>query len=280
MRLANVNGRLSTFVGGQLVDVDTATGGRIAADPQAVYEKWDDLIAWGRTVGAHGDGRVETRDLGPPVPAPRQLFAVGLNYRDHADEVGMPLTATPTVFTKFQTSLTGPDAVVALASDTTDWEIELVVVIARYAYRISPSEARRHVAGYTIGQDLSERTLQMAWSPPQFSLRKSYPGYAPTGPWVVTLDEFADPDDLAMRCHVGGQLRQESRTSQMLFPVPSLIAELSAVCPLLPGDLIYTGTPAGVGMSHKPPIYLRPGDAVRSSIDGIGTLEVTAANMI
>src|ERR1700733_8121835 len=252
MRLANVNGRLSTFIDRQLVDVNHATEGRIAADPQAVYSHWDDLIAWGQAVGADGGGPTHTADLRAPVPTPSQVFAVGLNYRDHAEEVGMPLTPTPTVFTKFQTCLTGPGGVVELSSDTTDWEIELVVVVARHAYHVSRAEARRCVAGYTIGQDLSERTLQMTGSPPQFSLGKSYPGYGPTGPWVVTLDEFADPDDLAMRCDVGGQLRQQSRTSQMLFPVAALIAELSAICPLLPGDLIFTGTPAGVGMAQKP----------------------------
>jgi len=274
MRLANINGRLCTFIGGRLVDVHQATGGRIRPDPQAVYEKWDELVDWGRTAGAHGGGRIDSGRLGPPVPAPRQLFAVGLNFRDHAEEVGMPLTATPTVFTKFQSSLTGPDALVELASDTTDWEIELVVVVARHAYRVARSDARRYIAGYTIGQDLSERTLQMTGSPPQFSLGKSYPGYAPTGPWVVTLDEFSDPDDLAMSCDINGELRQESRTSQMLFSAGDLIAELSAVCPLLPGDLIFTGTPAGVGMSQDPPVYLRHGDVVRSSIEDIGTLEI------
>src|ERR1700722_12434349 len=137
MRLANVDGRLSTFVGGQPVDVNNATRGRLGAEPQAANEKWDGLIAWGRTVGAHGGGQIETSQLGPPVPAPRQLFAVGLNYRDHAEEVGMPLTSTPTVFTKFQTCLTGPGGVVELSSDTTDWEIELVVVVARHAYHVS-----------------------------------------------------------------------------------------------------------------------------------------------
>ncbi|HEY1973150.1 MAG TPA: fumarylacetoacetate hydrolase family protein, partial [Pseudonocardia sp.] len=239
---------------------------------------WDDLLNWGWSVGAHGVGDVDPADLGPPVPSPRQLFAVGLNYLDHAEEVGMPLTATPTTFTKFQSCLVGPDAVVELASETTDWEIELVVVVSRRAHRVPRAEAGQYVAGYTIGQDLSERTLQMVGSPAQFSLGKSYPGYGPTGPWVVTLDEFDNPDDLALTCTVADRVRQRSRTSQMLFPVAAIIEHLSAVCPLLPGDLIFSGTPAGVAMAQKPPEYLRPGDVIRSDIEGIGQLVATIAS--
>lgn len=276
MRLMNLRGRLHTFVDGRLTDIADATGGRIGPDPQSAYQRWDELLNWGRSAGAHGAGEVDTAELGPPVPAPSQLFAVGLNYRDHAEEVGMPLTATPTTFTKFQSCLTGPDAAVELASETTDFELELVVVVARRAFRVPRAEVGQYVAGYTIGQDLSERTLQMVGSPAQFSLGKSYPGYGPTGPWVVTLDELDNPDDLALTCTVSDRVRQRSRTSQMLFPVAAIIEHLSAVCPLLPGDLIFTGTPAGVGMAQNPPEYLRPGDVVRSEIEGIGQLVTTA----
>ena len=276
MRLCNLNGRLTTFVDGRPVDVERASGGRLGADPQAAYQRWEELVAWGLETGARGGGDTGAGELGPPVPSPRQLFAVGLSYRDHAEEVGMPLTGTPTTFTKFQSCLTGPDAVVELFSDTVDWEVELVVVLAHEAYQVAASGATSHVAGYTIGQDLSERTRQMAGSPAQFSLAKSYPGYGPTGPWVVTLDELVaaglDPDDLAISCHVDGRVRQKSRTSQLLFPVAEVIAELSSVCRLFPGDLIFTGTPAGVGMAQKPPNYLRSGDEIVSAIEGIGML--------
>jgi 2-keto-4-pentenoate hydratase/2-oxohepta-3-ene-1,7-dioic acid hydratase in catechol pathway len=273
MRLANVKGRLTTFADGQLVDVERESQGRFGADPQAVYERWDDLVIWGRSIGAVGGSACGALSgLGPPVPAPRQLFAVGLNYRDHAEEVGMPLTARPTTFTKFQSCLTGPDSVVELASETTDWEVELVVVIARHAYRVPLAEAAGYVAGYTIGQDLSERTRQMEGAPPQFSLGKSYPGYGPTGPWVVTLDEFSDPDDLAITCDVAGSTRQKSRTSQMLFPAAAIVAELSAVCTLLPGDIIFTGTPAGVGFTRSPSRFLQPGETLESWIEGVGTI--------
>lgn len=165
MRLANVTGRLSAFVDGQLIDIERESQGRFGADPQVAYERWDDLVVWGRSMGAHGGSSMARHaGLEAPVPRPRQLFAVGLNYRDHAEEVGMPLTARPTTFTKCQSCLTGPDSVVELASDTTDWEAELVVVIARHAYRVPLAEAAGYVAGYTIGQDLSERTRQMEGS--------------------------------------------------------------------------------------------------------------------
>jgi 2-keto-4-pentenoate hydratase/2-oxohepta-3-ene-1,7-dioic acid hydratase in catechol pathway len=199
-----------------------------------------------------------------------------MNYRDHVAEMGVDRPPVPAIFTKFPACLTGPDAAVALPSATTDWEVELVAVISRRAYRVPRSDASRYIAGYTIGQDISERTLQTTGSLPQFSLGKSFPGFGPIGPWVVTLDEFDNPDDLALRCSVSGTVRQEARTSQLIRPVAELIESLSAVCPLLPGDILFTGTPAGVGMALDPPCYLKPGDRIESTIEGIGTLVTTA----
>jgi 2-keto-4-pentenoate hydratase/2-oxohepta-3-ene-1,7-dioic acid hydratase in catechol pathway len=169
----------------------------------------------------------------------------------------MPLT-----FTKFPSCLTGPDATVQVTSPRLDWEVELVVVIGE----------RGRVAGFTVGQDLSARDVQMLGSPPQFSLGKSFPGFGPTGPWVVTPDGLDDPDDLAISCALNGETMQSDRTSSMLFSVPETIARLSAVLPLLPGDLIFTGTPAGVGNRMDPPRYLQPGDALVSTIEGIGSI--------
>ncbi len=275
MRLASVAGRLTTFVDGAAVDVEKSSGGRLSPDPQAAYDDWDDLVAWGASVGAVG-GPTDLRGVDAPVPRPRQVFGVGMNYSDHVAELGGDRPPVPAIFTKFPSCLTGPDAEVQLASDTTDWEVELVVVISRRAHRVPRSEASGYIAGYTIGQDISERTLQMTGSTPQFSLGKSFPGYGPIGPWVVTLDEFADPDDLALCCSVSGSVRQEARTSQLIRSVPELIESLSNVCLLLPGDLIFTGTPSGVGMALDPPCYLKPGDRIESTIEGIGTLVTTA----
>jgi 2-keto-4-pentenoate hydratase/2-oxohepta-3-ene-1,7-dioic acid hydratase in catechol pathway len=199
------------------------------------------------------------------------VFAIGLNYRDHAAESGMPVPDAPATFTKFPTCITGPCADVELPSTAVDWEVELVVVIGLRAHRVAEGAAWTHVAGLTVGQDLSERIVQWAGGG-QFSLGKSFPGFGPLGPCLVTPDALADADDLAIRCAVNGEVVQSSRTSDMVFGVPRLIAELSAVVPLLPGDVIFTGTPAGIGATRKPPRFLQPGDVVTSAIEGIGEL--------
>jgi 2,4-didehydro-3-deoxy-L-rhamnonate hydrolase len=210
-------------------------------------------------------------DLRCPVPAPRQVFAIGLNYRSHAEESGMAVPGVPATFTKFPASLTGPFDDVEVVGGSTDWEVELVGVIGRPADRVAEEDAWAHVAGLTVGQDLSDRHLQFA-AGSQFSLGKSHRGYGPLGPWVVTLDEVPDPDDLALGCSVDGEKVQDARTSDLVFGVPRLIAELSVVLPLLPGDVIFTGTPAGVGMTRQPPRFLQPGQVVESWIEGVGTI--------
>ena len=183
----------------------------------------------------------------------------------------MPVPKRPATFTKFPTCLTGPDAAVTLPPGMVDWEVELVVVIGTRAKRVDPARAWDHVAGVTVGQDLSERGLQFE-AGNQFSLGKSFPGFGPTGPWLVTPDELEDPDDLALGCAVDGETVQSSRTSDLIFPVPQLITELSAVLELLPGDLIFTGTPAGVGLGRTPPRFLQVGQTLESWIEGIGTI--------
>jgi 2-keto-4-pentenoate hydratase/2-oxohepta-3-ene-1,7-dioic acid hydratase in catechol pathway len=222
------------------------------------------------------DPPVDTHALEAPSPAPRQIFAVGLNYRDHVAEAGQTPSAAPSIFTKFVTSLTGPSAQLVLPSDSVDWEVELVAIIGRVAKEVTEAQAWDHVAGLTVGQDYSERVVQTAGSVPQFSLGKSYPGFSPTGPWLVTPDEFADPDDLALDCTVNGKTMQKSRTSELIFSVPQLVAYLSSITPLLAGDIIFTGTPAGVGVARTPQVYLRPGDEVVSTIEGIGSLHQRA----
>jgi 2-keto-4-pentenoate hydratase/2-oxohepta-3-ene-1,7-dioic acid hydratase in catechol pathway len=179
--------------------------------------------------------------------------------------------STPAVFTKFPTCITGPVADVVLPSSKVDWEVELVVVIGTRAYRVPESDAWDHVAGLTVGQDLSERVVQMAGAG-QFSLGKSFPGFGPLGPWLVTPDEIPNRDDLEFGCAVDGETVQKSRTSDMVFSVSRLIAELSAVLPLLPGDVIFTGTPAGIGATRNPPRFLKPGEVLSSYIEGIGTV--------
>jgi 2,4-didehydro-3-deoxy-L-rhamnonate hydrolase len=178
----------------------------------------------------------------------------------------------PPVFTKFRSCLTGPSAVVELPTDRVDWEVELVAVIGRYAERVPEEKAWSHVAGLMVGQDLSERAVQLAGPVPQFSLGKSFPGFGPVGPCLVTPDELADRDDLPLRCSVGGRVLQDGRTRDMIFSVPELVARISAVCPLSAGDLIFTGTPSGVGMGRQPQEFLRPGTTLVSTIGGVGEL--------
>jgi 2-keto-4-pentenoate hydratase/2-oxohepta-3-ene-1,7-dioic acid hydratase in catechol pathway len=254
------------------IDVATASEGRFGPDLHALYDDWDRFRAEAAVLATAPPVPFDELRLGSPVPAPRQVFAIGLNYREHAQESGMPVPTIPATFTKFPASLTGPFADVELAGATVDWEVELVAVIGRRAHRVAAAGAWDHVAGLTVGQDLSARDVQMLGSPPQFSLGKSFPGFGPTGPWVVTPDELADRDDLALACAVNGEQVQGDRTSSMLFSIPETIARLSAICPLLPGDLIFTGTPAGVGNRMDPPRYLQPGDELVSTIEGIGSI--------
>jgi 2,4-diketo-3-deoxy-L-fuconate hydrolase len=272
MRIGNLSGRLTIFTDAGAVDVEKTSHGLFGSNPQAVFERWDDFVAWAAKVDTGDAAPFAQEDLGAPVPQPAQVFAIGSNYAGHATESNLELPEFPVVFTKFPTSITGPIADVVLTGPTVDWEAELVVVIGKRAHQISEDQAWEHVAGLTAGQDLTDRTEQLKNQWPQWSLGKSFPGYSPMGPWLVTLDEFGDPDDLELGCTVNGEQMQLARTSSLVFSVPALIAQLSTILPLLPGDVIYTGTPEGVGMMRTPPVYLQPGDELVTQIEGIGTL--------
>jgi 2-keto-4-pentenoate hydratase/2-oxohepta-3-ene-1,7-dioic acid hydratase in catechol pathway len=271
VRIANIGGRLSLVGDEGSIDVETASAGRFAADPQAVYGQWKAFRAWAEGAPSRGSAPIDKKELGAPAPRPTQVFAIGLNYRDHVAETGLATPTSPATFTKFPTCLSAPFADVVLPSEAVDWEVELVVVIGDGARHVSPSNAWDHVAGVTVGQDLSERVVQWS-SGGHFSLGKSFPGFGPTGPWLVTPDELADPDNLELGCSIDGSDVQKSRTSEMVFGVPELIARLSAVLPLLPGDLIFTGTPAGIGATRQPAQFLRPGQVLSSYVEGVGTI--------
>jgi 2-keto-4-pentenoate hydratase/2-oxohepta-3-ene-1,7-dioic acid hydratase in catechol pathway len=272
VRIANVEGRLALVTPEETaMDVALASDGRFGPDPMSAYEDWEAFVEW--AVSAEGEaGAFEPAELGPPVPRPQQVFAIGVNYREHADEAGYPPDSLPVTFTKFPSSLTGPDALVQLPEGNVDWEVELVVVVGRGGHRIAREDAWNHVAGMMVGQDLSERVAQLEGTRPQFSLAKSHPGFSPTGPWVVTTDEFQDPSDLAISCALDGEVLQDSRTSNMIYDIPELIARLSAVVSLLPGDLIFTGTPSGIGNARTPKQFLHEGETLVSTIEGIGSI--------
>jgi 2-keto-4-pentenoate hydratase/2-oxohepta-3-ene-1,7-dioic acid hydratase in catechol pathway len=274
VRLADLAGRAVLLdADGRAADVEHASRGRFPSDPMAALDAWDAFVAWAAALPASAFTQdVDDERLGPPVPRPRKIVGIGVNYKDHAREAGMELPKQPMVFTKFPSCLTGPRAAVRLSSATVDWEVELVVVIGRPARRVPAERALECVAGYCVGQDVSDRRLQFADKPPQFSLGKSLDTFGPIGPAVVTLDALADPNDLAIRCEIDGVCMQDGRTSDMIFPVPELIAFLSARIPLEPGDLIFTGTPAGVGSTRTPRRYLEPGEVIVSTIEGLGTM--------
>ncbi|WP_308194599.1 fumarylacetoacetate hydrolase family protein [Pseudonocardia kujensis] len=259
------------------MDVEQASGGRFSADIASLYPVWSDLVAWAGDIDDAQVVALDRASLGNPAPRPAQVFAVGLNYADHAAESNLATerTLVPPTFTKFPSSLSGPFSPLRLAGPTVDWEVELVAVIGRTATGVAVDEAWSSVAGLAVGQDFSERTVQSAGPAPQFSLGKSYPGFGPIGPWLVTPDELADPDDLLLTCAVNGEEVQKSRTSQMIWSVPELVSVLSGICTLHPGDVIFTGTPAGVGAARTPPRFLTPGDRIVSRVEGIGEIEQT-----
>jgi 2-keto-4-pentenoate hydratase/2-oxohepta-3-ene-1,7-dioic acid hydratase in catechol pathway len=210
-----------------------------------------------------------------PVPRPGKIVGVGRNYGDHANEIGSAVQEQPRIFTKVPSSVTGPSSVVKRPAAVTklDFEAELAVVVGAYASNVPRARALEVVAGYTALNDLSAREFQFDVSPPQTSFAKSMDGFCPMGPWLVTADEIPDPQALELTCRVNGEVMQRGHTSEMIFPVDRLIEYISGFVTLEPGDVIATGTPAGVGAFRKPPVWLAPGDRIRIEISGIGVLE-------
>lgn len=273
MRLAVIGDRVHLFTGECALDVTSASRGRFTGDLHALLPSWDAFREWAATADVAARGAMFGVDqLQLPVPAPRQVFGVGANYHGHIAESGGEAPTAPLIFTKFPSCLAGPRATVPLPSKKVDWEVELVVVIGRRAERVPEVKAWDYVAALTVGQDISERAVQLAGPSPQFSMGKSYPAFGPIGPVLVTPDEFVAPDDLELGCSVDDVIMQTARTREMVFSVPELIERISAVVSLLPGDLVFTGTPAGVGMFRKPRIFLRPGNVLTSWVRGIGEL--------
>ncbi|GAC1449920.1 MAG: hypothetical protein NVSMB9_34060 [Isosphaeraceae bacterium] len=215
-----------------------------------------------------------TATLRAPITDPRKIVCIGLNYRDHAIESGAEIPAEPILFSKYPTALVGQGANVVLPSESTqvDYEAELVIVVGRGGRRIVREQAMEHVAGYTIGHDVSARDWQLHKPGKQWMAGKTFDTFAPVGPAIVSPDEVPDPHALGIRLRLNGQTMQDSNTSQLIFQVDALIAYLSKVFTLEPGDLIFTGTPPGVGMARKPPVWLKAGDVVEVEIDGLGTL--------
>jgi 2-keto-4-pentenoate hydratase/2-oxohepta-3-ene-1,7-dioic acid hydratase in catechol pathway len=207
-----------------------------------------------------------------PISNPPRIFAIGLNYRDHAAEAKMALPSAPVVFFKLPTAVIGPGDAIVLPKNSTepDYEAELAFVIGKGGYRIPATGWREHVYGYTIINDVSARDVQRATS--QWSLAKSFPTYCPMGPAIVTAEEIADPHQLDLSLSINGETLQNSNTRELIFKIPELIEYISSITPLLPGDIVSTGTPSGVGMGRTPQRWLKPGETVTVMIEGLGSL--------
>lgn len=260
--------RLVSFVGGfgqvedELVQPLSGALCEVLADPT--------------TARPQGDPRpLAEVTLLAPVPAPGKIICIGLNYRDHAAETGKAVPTEPVMFAKYANSVVGDRAVVDLPTiaEDVDWEAELAVVIGRGGRDVPEATALEHVAGYTCANDLSARVLQRRVS--QWTRGKAIDGFLPMGPSLVTADELPDPQDLAIGCSVNGEVMQQGTTSEMVFGVAELIAEITCTITLTPGDVIITGTPPGVGLGMDPPRFLHDGDEVVVTIEGIGSLTTT-----
>ena len=278
MRIANVSGRSTILTADSYgFDVEKASNGLFSSNIADLYAGWAEFTAWAETA-ADDSSEIPDTEFGAPSPTPKQIFAIGLNYREHAAESGFAIPESPVVFTKFQSSVTGPNTTVNIpVSSHTDWETELVVIIGQTARKVRPETAWDYVAGLTLGQDLSERILQSSGPAPQFSLGKSLPGYTPMGPWLATPDEFADRNNIGLGCELNGIAMQNGRTNDLIFSVPEIIARLSATLTLYPGDVIFTGTPSGVGLGREPQVFVAPGDELTSWAEGLGHMRQTFA---
>jgi 2,4-didehydro-3-deoxy-L-rhamnonate hydrolase len=230
-----------------------------------------DLERWASTNSENAPRLDLAARLGPPIARPSKIICIGLNYRDHAAETGSPVPAEPVLFFKSTTSLVGPNdpVVIPQGAHKVDWEVELAVVIGKRASYVSKDRAREFVAGYALHNDYSERAFQLERGG-QWVKGKSADTFAPLGPFLATPDEIPDPASLGMWLKVNGQYRQKSTTANMVFGVPALVSYVSEFMTLLPGDVISTGTPAGVALGMKPPVYLRPGDVVELGIERLG----------
>jgi 2-keto-4-pentenoate hydratase/2-oxohepta-3-ene-1,7-dioic acid hydratase in catechol pathway len=270
-RLANVEGRAALVSADAYYDLAELSRGDVSADPMEALGNPERLAELAAGLdAAEPTGNLADVTLGPPVPRPQKVFGIGLNYQDHANEGSMDLPEKPLVFTKFPSCLVGPTAEVELRSDGVDYEGELVVVIGPGGKDIAAENAWSHVVGLTIGQDVSDRPVQFAAKPPHFDLGKSFDTFGPMGPVLVSIDEFDDPTDLHLTTSVNGEVRQDDRTSSLIFDVPTLINYLSRITTLVPGDVIFTGTPAGVGVAQGK--LLADGDVIDTTIEGIGAM--------
>ena len=270
-KLANVNGKSSLIYGESYYDINTISQGKISSDPSEVLDSLNDLHELSSNINNfEPTGLIENSLLGAPITNSRNCFAVGLNYKAHAEESGMEIPPFPMVFTKHTSCIVGPFEEIQMRSDIVDYEAELVVVIGKEGKNITKANAWEHVAGLTVGQDISDRAVQFHATPPQFNLGKSFDTFGPIGPFLVSPDLVTNKDAVQLQCYVNDELRQETSTDDLIFTVPDIISYISEFLTLNTGDLIFTGTPSGVGATQGK--LLKHGDIVTTSINEIGTI--------
>ena len=278
LRIANIKGRASLVMderpggGGTAINVERATNGAFSHHPMSVFPRWNELKEIAPSLPTTALETFGADDLRAPSPEPRQIFGIGLNYRAHAVETDSPIPESPLTFTKFASAINSPNGSIPVRVPTADWEIEVVAVVGSGGRDIPATTAWDAIAGICVGQDISDRKLQRATQPPQFGLGKSRQGYAPFGPWLVDASNLTQRDALPLTCTLNGDVVQQSNSNDLIFTIPQLVAYLSSIVELYPGDVIFTGTPSGVGAARKPPRFLSPGDVLVSTIDGVGTI--------
>ena len=271
-KLANIDGKSSLIHGDSYYDINSISQGEITSDPFYILDSLDDLHDLSSKIdNFEPTGLIENSLLGAPVTNSRNCYAVGLNYRAHAEESGMEIPPFPMVFTKHTSCIVGPFDNIEMRSDIVDYEAELVLVIGKKGKNISKESAWDHVAGLTVGQDISDRAVQFHATPAQFNLGKSFDTFGPIGPYLVSPDSVANKNAVHLECHINNELRQESSTDDLIFTVPDIISYISEFLTLNTGDLIFTGTPSGVGATQGK--LLKDGDIITTSIKEIGTIK-------
>ena len=268
---ANINDRSALVQGEAFFDLATITNGAVSSDPMKAIQNSDLLHHYTTQLDDYeSSGLIAEVNVCAPIPRPRNSFGVGLNYQLHVEEAASKTPNTPMVFTKFPSCISGPTDDVIMRSDECDYEGELLVVIGKDGKNIAKKEAWSHILGLSVGQDFSDRGVQYKDQPAQFNLGKSFDTFGPTGPHLVSTDSFADPSDLEIVTTVNGDVRQRDRTSNMIFDIPTLVSYISSITALAVGDIIFSGTPEGVGFRNGS--FLKDGDIVETTIEGIGTM--------
>lgn len=271
-KLGTVGGKAVLIKDDHYFDVASLSNGAISSDSVEALKFQSELSELYDTLsGENATGNLSEIELGNPVPKSPNCYAVGLNYRKHAEESGMDIPEVPMIFTKHTSCFVGPKANIEMRSDYVDWEVELVVVIGKEGKNISKENALEHVAGLCVGQDISDRPTQFATTPAMFNLGKSFDTYGPMGPALVSLDLLENCENLDIECKLNGETVQKSNTSDLIFNVSSIISYLSEIVSLNIGDTIWTGTPSGVGIASGK--FLKDGDVLTSSIEGLGSME-------